>query len=1203
MKRRIVTALTVVFVFAAVAQAESPEEVYSFAEHLYNDAMFEAAAQQYLKFARENPTDRRAPAALVKAAECLTRTGEPERAVTVLEAVADTYPNDADLCDVKIRLGRLYLKVTRFQAADRAFSDVVLTMPDCPRVADAMLGKGEALMALNNYDGAAEVFSSLVQNFLESPAAPRASFHLAHCQRKLGRDAQALNTYQRVVTDFPGDPLAGFASLEAARMFAERGDSAAAIDFYRNAKRYEAKVFFVPGSEEGAAILESSGRHAEALRWYEELLMRTDLDDPRVVYIKAAEAAYHAGEFETVRRLTEEYGAKYPKTFSPQITYVKARAGLERKQFDQVLEDTRKLEALAPGTEWSHQAARIRGDAFLEMGRARAAIDEWRRFVSLSQDSLSRVRTLGRMAEVQFDVVRDTTAALVTLVEQLDVERRNIPSEMLRVAGVFEAAGRYNGAHEIYDDLVVRFPLSGEAEDADRRTAFLNEFTVTDYAAAASEMDAVAYEIARMSEWDGLLRVIEARIGVLKNYQSAYDLTRRVKKSSEKTAHYPRVLYLEGLARAKQAQMAHFTGRDKTANERMKDAFKPWEELTKDHAATEWAAEAASMKIVVRSQVEGVVDTSAVKRVLARYPERADRVGLTTLMGDHYYERGDAPAEALRYYQRAIASDSNDLRLRYKAGLALAQNKQNEEAFETFEAISKADGGRVGVLASYEAGRALRRLGRFEEAVRHFDRVAERDPRGATGNTAMLQAADCRYLQKQYQRALERYQSAEKLANTPQRKWEISYRIALCLERLDRNYEALARLEKCIVEPGGGSQRPRAYQNAAKLAADMGDPARQAAILETYVTEFENDAEAAAAARELVRLFLQIGETEKATVVAEWIDDKADKKDAEAKALLAMTQYRAGRSGDAEKNRRRVEEIAGADSPLLDEIKVEAAKYQYDQKAFAEAATTLSSFAKSCDGPGACEEGRYYYVVSLMGAERTDESVAASQKFFKDYPVSAWGPRLHLKLGNVLVRAGRVSESLLHYQEAAETTVDSVTAFMALKNLGVAYQDIKRWREAERVWTQMLNRFPESSFAPETALNIARCKMEYGQYEGAIHAYEQALPLLDSDAKARAFYWMGTSYERMGDYQSAVVQFLKVPYLASGAGLWVVTAELKAAECYAKINRDDAAREIYNRVIDKYGAGSNWGKLARKGIDALDASVNEQSRNTDGSNQ
>ena len=58
MKRQTLTVLTVLFVLTAPALAETPDEVYSFAEHLKSDGMFEAAAQQYLKFARENPTDR-----------------------------------------------------------------------------------------------------------------------------------------------------------------------------------------------------------------------------------------------------------------------------------------------------------------------------------------------------------------------------------------------------------------------------------------------------------------------------------------------------------------------------------------------------------------------------------------------------------------------------------------------------------------------------------------------------------------------------------------------------------------------------------------------------------------------------------------------------------------------------------------------------------------------------------------------------------------------------------------------------------------------------------------------------------------------------------------------------------------------------------------------------------------------------------------
>ena len=1205
MKRRFIAVLTVVLVWAAPALSESPDEIYSFAQHLQRDGMFEAAAQQFLKFARENPTDRRAPAALENAADCLVETGETELAITVLETITETYPNDADVCAVKIRLGGLYLKITRFEAADRAFTDVVLTMPDCPKVPDALLGKGEALMALNNYDAAINVFSSLVQNYLDSRAAPRATFHLAFCQRKLGRTAQALGTYQRICVDFPGDPLAGFASLEAARMFAERGDSTAALQFYRNAKRYEAKVFFVPASLEGAEILSAMGNHAEALAWNEQLLARSDLDDARVVYINAAETAYEAHDFDSVRRITENYAANFPKTFSPQITYVKARTGLARGEYDRVLADAMALETFSPGTEWSRHAPRLRGEALLELGRAQEAIGEWRRFVSLAKDSLARVRTLGRIADVQLTVVRDTTTALVTMLEQLDSQQRAIPSEMLRVAEVFEQTKSYRGARQLYVDLVQRFPLSSEAETADARIAFLDEFTVTDYAAAARAMDRTAYEIARMNDWDGLIRVIEARIHILKDFNGALTLTGQVKKSAKKTQHYPHILYLEGLSRSKQALFAFHNHREKTARDEMKKALKRLDELTKDHAASEWAARAASEKIVLRSEVEGVVDTTAVNRVIARYPDRPDRVVLIELMGDYYYERGDVWSSADRYYRQALYIKRGDVRLRYKSALTLAQGEKFKEAVEAFESIAHDDGGRVGLLASYEAGRSLRQLGRFDDAVDYFDRVSERDPQGVFGANAMLQAADCRYLQRQFEKALVRYQQAESRAPSAGRRWEVSFRTALCLKQLGRGHEALSVLEDCILDTHGGAQRQRAFRTAADLARDLAETDRQAAILEVYIVEFREGEEVAAASCELTRLYLSTGDTEKATVIAEQIARDADKKDAEAKALLAMARYRAGRTGDAEKLRRDVEKIAGAESPLLDEIDVEAAKYHYDQRSFAEAVRALSVFAESCNDPGVCEEGRYYYAVSLMGAEQVEKAASVTQSFFRDFPLSTWGPKLHLKLGNLLIRQGRVSESLLQYQEAAETSSDSTTAFLALKNLGIAYQDLKRWKDAERVWTQVLNRFPASEYAPEAALNVARCKMEYGDYRGAVEAYERSLPLLDTESKARAFYWMGTSFEQLGDYQAAVVQYLKVPYLASGGGLWVVTAELKAAECYARLDRNDAASEMYNRIIGKYGAGSNWGKLAKKGLDNIGQSTtgSERDSNSGGSSQ
>ena len=175
---------------------------------------------------------------------------------------------------------------------------------------------------------------------------------------------------------------------------------------------------------------------------------------------------------------------------------------------------------------------------------------------------------------------------------------------------------------------------------------------------------------------------------------------------------------------------------------------------------------------------------------------------------------------------------------------------------------------------------------------------------------------------------------------------------------------------------------------------------------------------------------------------------------------------------------------------------------------------------------------------------------------------------LHLRVGNVLAGAGRTNESFLHYEEAAEMASDPEVAFLALKNLGISYQKVQRWKDAENAWGRVVTRFPEQDYASEAAMNLARCKMEYGDYNGAISAYEEALPGLQDEAKSRAFYWMGQSYERLGDYQSAVVEYLKVPYLSRSGGMWVVTAQLKAAECYTRIDRDGAARDLYGKVLN-----------------------------------
>lgn len=1188
----------VISVVAGSAVADSPDEIYAFARHLHKDGLLEPAAQQYLKFARENPRDPRAPSALFNAADCLADSENSGQAITVLETIVSTYPDHPEQCRYHVQLGRLLYKTKEYERADQVFTRVVVTMSDCALVPDALLGKAEAMISMKRYAAAAEVLQNLLDNYIESSAAPRASYDLALCYRRTGRDNQAIRAYEQVVVQFPGDPLAGFAALEAARMHAERGDTDRAIAYYVRAREFGTNVFAVPAGLEGGDLLVSAGRYAEALRWYEELLALPDIEDRRAVYISAVETAYRAGEYSKVRELARQYDKNYPGTFSPQITYKSALAALQTKDYDDALEGAAKLEAFAPGTEWARSSSRIRGEAKLGQGRPQQAVDEFSLFVSVSGDSAAKCDVLRDISRIAFTVTKDTTTAIYALDRLLDIEQRRFPEEMLQVAHTKERCVRFQDARRTYNDLMRRFPLSDEAEQASLRVEYLDEFTVADYDGAAKSMDRVAWEIATGPQGDAMLRLLDARIHVAKNFEGALRMCEQLKKSEKGKATYTDVLYFEGLCYSKLARRslgASVAGEDEKKRAReygreyLKKASKSWDELISKHPNAARTPAASFELVILRAEVEGELDTKASRAVIARYPKHPRGVRLMELIGDEFYDRGGKEnlVQATTYYSNALQLERDNKSLQLKRAMALAQQGNSKEALEVFERISRNGQTRNALKASYEAGRSLRGLKRYKEATPHFDRVAAADPSGAFGANASLQAADCLYLQRNYRDALKRYESVQKNARSAQRRWETSHRMGMCRKQMGEYDESLALLMGCIVSEHGGKHRARAYEDAAEVARILGNTSAQVTILEAYTEEFQSGDATIKASKQLARLYLRRGEGDKAYALARWLVDSSPRDDPEPRALVAMSLYRLGKPDEAARERNEVIKITDAQSEIVREIGVEEARHQYDVKQYGAAAESIRPYAASCRGEGVCEEAKYLYAMSLLAARDLSRGTSAAQAFFRDYPLSVDGPSLHLRLGNALATANRTNESLLHYDEAAKTASDSSVVYLALKNLGVSYQKVKRWRDAEQVWLRMLQRFPDSQYSGEAALNSARCRMEQGDYSGAISAYTEALPLLDTESRARAFYWMGTSYEQLEDYQSAVVEYLKVSYLASGGGMWVVTAQLKAAECYVKIDRDQAAREIYNKVIRAHGASSNWGKIAQKGIDGL----------------
>jgi len=187
----------------------------------------------------------------------------------------------------------------------------------------------------------------------------------------------------------------------------------------------------------------------------------------------------------------------------------------------------------------------------------------------------------------------------------------------------------------------------------------------------------------------------------------------------------------------------------------------------------------------------------------------------------------------------------------------------------------------------------------------------------------------------------------------------------------------------------------------------------------------------------------------------------------------------------------------------------------------------------------------------------------------------------HLKLGTINFSQNQFQQALEHYHIVIQTDMTGSLAFDAAKNYAIVCKTIEDWQQAIEAYEIILERWREGEHEGETLFNIAYCQFRDRKYLDAIRSFERALPLLsDREMKAEAQYWIGESYFSMNQFDNAATEYLKVGYFYPEFVQWNAISELKLAEAYIRQGRDENARTVLQKVIEKYGRESDWGKQA-----------------------
>jgi tetratricopeptide (TPR) repeat protein len=486
-------------------------------------------------------------------------------------------------------------------------------------------------------------------------------------------------------------------------------------------------------------------------------------------------------------------------------------------------------------------------------------------------------------------------------------------------------------------------------------------------------------------------------------------------------------------------------------------------------------------------------------------------------------------------------------------------------------------------------GAALRRLERYEAALEPLDRVIRLDPSGAWGPKARLQKADCLFLSGRVDEAIRDYRRTLSVAVDSSTAWEIRYRLGMAeLERGDEA-AAFAWFHRCVASAEGGRLWPRAVEKAWELARRQGKVEEEGWILQRAARRLGAKGAGWTWTARYLRWVLRRGDPADALETSQALLREAPKDSlAIAQVLRARLLYRTGRTGEARGLLQQAERALGADHPEVFQARLAAAVALLEAGRASEAARELERLEKDCPDPAGCERAAYYRALALLQSRRGEEGIREASAFLRSYPLSPFAGYLRLRLGSALYDRGLLAEAAQRWQEAVEAP-DSAVVVEALRNLAIVQEKLERWREAERTWRTLVDRFPGSGHTDEASLRVARCQLESGRPREAARTYEAIAPILEGEYKARAYFGAGECYERMQRWKSALLAYLKVPYLVPEEAIWSITARLKAAHCYRELGKVDQAARIYHDVIRRYGRSSQWGRFAEQELRALEA--------------
>lgn len=1142
------------------ASTNAPQDLLSAGENYHKGGVLSEAGAAYRQLVEQYPKSSLINEATFNLGRVLLEEKRTEEALVQFRTLSERPGSSKRKPDALLEMGNIALSRDNLPEAERIFATLRARYPATPAAQNTHLITGAWHADKNDWASAEKTYNNALTKIPNNTRRQQALLGSANAKRKLGKSESARQRYAAFLRTYPKSPFHAHALIGYGRTFADLKNYRNALDAFKNLQeKYPDTDISIQAYGDIGNIWRALGTHQKALSAYQTYLTRIqspgEKSRARLLIAQICEDLHwHDLAAENYRTLINSPIAHY-------------------------------------AAEGQYGLARV----FEKTGEPALALREYRTYIKNHGDD-ARAETAETRIQIltEFGIETDRDRTWIELLANLPGIADDAHTQ-LKLGKTFYNQKHYNraithletalSAHNILPSAHKNILIEPPDETPAPATAPDDTLALAAKVARAAEAilaladDGQAQEDMPAEETDEILSSDTST-------DTSTDASDEAFNNAPPWA--PEAYYLLGNSYLKQARRA--TLENKSPDQWQDRGLTTLKILVKKFPDNDHA-ESAALAVIHTETAHIQPDTLRAQTRLTAYRKtHANSPDLRLRIADAHFANTHIDSALSLYLQVQKKADNPTQKEKatYRIGLCQARKQQHARAEETLKNFlfdyPQSD---LSSHAQFQLGRILLDREFYASAAEAFSELLSASPSLALQRSARDLLAESYHRTGNYQRAIEIDERLITHNTTPQ-----------LLRRLAESYAQNNQRDKAITTYNMYLRKYRtpdadsiAYTRAEHLSY-LNRTSEALTAFREFAKKYPNSPLGTQADQAVGDLLFQTEKYTQAIAAYRRIPEPARNETMAAREILSL--YRLRRISEANKAAGQFKKTYKTATEWIARFEVEKGKYQLAVKNPKKARQIFQDIAKKYARTEAEADARYYIIRAYYdeGPDKDGNNepyLNALGTFIKNYPDSPHWVDANLELAAFWERNEEYNLSARAYRNAIEKGVAKSEKPGILHKLAKNYSNLNAYDLAINFARQLIREFPQHRLALEARIDIGTIYLpNKGAHEQAIAELRPLLKVvIAEDEKANIQYAIAENYFELADYANALREFLILRYNQNAGPMWIASAQMKVADCYAAQNNIEQAIQELEAIKRRHGVASNEGIGAEKRIQQL----------------